>query len=359
MRPRLVLLAVALLCAAVAVLVATAGREVGTSPAVAQAALPKPEPKPEGLTHFRFFSPHSFWNRGVAPRAEVDPTSALLVGALAERAAAEIAEGKGPYITTSPYSIPIYRVPSTQPTERVELVGHPEAPALQAAWEAVPMPPTATAAAGTDGHMVVWQPSTDRLWEFWRLKGGPGGWRASWGGAMEKVSENPGVYNRRAWPGSQPWWGGSSSSLSIAGGVITFDDLRHGEINHALAMSVPNTKAGVYALPARRTDGKTEEPTALPEGMQFQLNPRLDLSKLRMPPLTRMIAKAAQKYGIFLKAGAGDITFYAQDPTPTGTEPYRGTGGFYGGRTPIELLSHFPWHHLRVIKMKLRPAKQR
>lgn len=356
-RPRRILLAAALLCLAAAIGVAASGCGVSTEPTAARAAgLPKPEPPPEGLSHFRFFSPYSFWNTEVAARAPVDPNSALLVQVLAERAAQEVAEGKGPFITTSPYSIPIYRVPADQPTERVHLVGHPEAPALQAAWDAVPMPPEAQAAGGSDGHMVVWQPATDKLWEFWRLKGGPGGWRASWGGAMMHVSEDPGVYNRRVWPGSQPWWGASSSSLSIAGGVITFDDLREGEINHALAISLPETRAGVYALPARRTDGKDPAPTALPEGAQLQLNPRLDLSKLKMPPMTRMIAKAAQKYGIFVKAGAADITFYAQDPTPTGVEPYRGPNGFYGGRTPIELLSRFPWRHLRVIKMKLRRA---
>jgi hypothetical protein len=316
-------------------------------------------PAPDRASHFRFFSPASFWNTPVPAAASTDPSSAALVDTLADQAFHEAQTGEGPFITTSPYSVPIYRVPSDQPTVRVQLVGHPADASLRAAWRAVPLPPDAQPATGTDGHLIVWQPSTDRLWEFFRLVRTSAGWQASWGGAMRNASEAPGVYNRRVWPGSQPWWGASASSLSIAGGLITFEDLEHGEIDHALAISLPEVRAGVYASPARRTDGRVPDPRLLPEGAHLQLNPHLDLAALRMPRLTRMIARAAQRYGIFVRDTAGDVTFYAQDPTPTGTEPYGGAGGYFGGATPIELLARFPWHHLRVLKMRLHPARSR
>jgi hypothetical protein len=35
--------------------------------------------------------------------------------------------------------------------------------------------------------------------------------------------------------------------LSIAGGLITLEDLEKGQLNHALAISLPNGRAGVYA----------------------------------------------------------------------------------------------------------------
>jgi hypothetical protein len=171
---------------------------------------------------------------------------------------------------------------------------------------------------------------------------------------MRHVSTSPGVYNSRVWPGSQPWWGASASSLSIAGGLITLEDLEDGEINHALAISLPEVRAGAYSLPARRSDGTSTNPLALPEGAHLRLDPRLDLASMHLPWLTRLIAEAAQRYGIFIRDRAADVTFYAQDPTPTGSDPYGGPSGYYRGHSPIELLVHFPWRHLRLLKMELR-----
>jgi len=305
--------------------------------------------------HLRFFGPHSFWNTAVPGDAAVDPHSPELVAALAGTAAREAEAGSGPWISTDRYSVPIYRVPADQPRVAVRLEGHPTDGALRAAWRKVPLPGRARPAAGSDGHLVVWQPHSDRLWEFWRLRRTPAGWVAGWGGAMRDVSTAPGVYDRRSWPGSEPWWGASASSLSIAGGLITLEDLEAGEIDHALAISLPEIRAGVYALPARRSDGTSTDPLSLPEGAHLQLDPGLDIAALHLPRLTRMIAEAAQRYGIFVRDIAGDVTFYGQDATPTGRDPYAGPGGFFRGRTPVELLSRFPWDKLRVLKMRLRP----
>jgi len=307
-----------------------------------------------GTPHFRFFSPHSFWNEPVPVDARLDPGSAELVSALSTEAAEELAAGTGPFITTSPYGVPIYRVPADQPTVPVQLVGHAGERALRAAWHAVPLPPKARPAAGSDRHLVVWQPHSDRLWEFFQLRRESGEWRASWGGAMRNVSGSPGVYNRHVWPGSQPWWGASASSLSIAGGLITLEDLEDGEIDHALAISLPEVRAGTYASPARRSDGTSPNPLSLPEGAHLRLDPHLDLASLHLPWLTRLVAEAAQRYGIFVRDRAADVTFYAQDPTPTGSDPYGGPHGYYRGRSPIELLANFPWRRLLLLKMRLR-----
>src|ERR1700749_2453215 len=82
-------------------------------------------------THFRFFSPSSFWNEPVARDAETDPRSPELVAALAVEAAAEEPSGVGPGISTRRYSGPVYRVPAHQPTVRVPIAGHPADGALR------------------------------------------------------------------------------------------------------------------------------------------------------------------------------------------------------------------------------------
>jgi hypothetical protein len=291
------------------------------------------------------------------------PSSAELVSALDVQIALEEQSSNGPWIDTTSYSVPIYTVPGNQPAVSVKLDRVPPAPALQAAFAAVPLPPNAQPAIGTDSVLVVWQPSTDRLWEFWRLVHTATGWHASWGGAMQKVSANPGVYGPRAWPGAKPWWGSSASSMSIAGGLITLEDLQLGQINHALAMAIPEVRAGLYSSPAQRGDGKSRNPLSLPEGTHLRLNPSLDIAALHLPHLTTMIAEAAQRYGIFVRDTARNVTFYAQDPIPTGTNPYLGPNGYFEGKRPSQILTSFPWNELQVVRSSLHrnrvPSKRR
>jgi hypothetical protein len=305
----------------------------------------------EAVAPFRFFAPSSVWNAPLATNAPLDPSSAAVVGAFN----AEIAkEGPGT-INTSSWSVPVYTVPANQPLVKVTLIASRRSlsPTLQTAWEAVPLPANAQPAAGTDMHLVVWQPSTDKLWEFWRLEKTSAGWQASWGGAIENASSDSGAYGPEAWSGAQTGWGASASSLSIAGGLITLEDLEKGQINHALAMALPDTRAGVYASPAKRTDGTDTEPLSLPEGAHLRLDPNLNLASLHLPHLTLMMAEAAQHYGIIIRDTASNIAFYGQDPTPTATEPYTGTHGYYEGKTPHQILEAFPWSHLQLLKMEL------
>lgn len=310
----------------------------------------------EPAAPLRFFAPTSFWNEPLAANAPLDPTSAEVVGAFDALIAAEEQAKNGPWINTTEYSIPVYMVPAGQPTVSVKLDGTSNA-GLSSAWSAVPLPPTATSATGTDGDLFVWQPSTDRLWEFWRLVHGAEGWQASWGGAMQKVSSNPGVYGPEAWSGAQSWWGVSASSLSLVGGLISLEDLELGQINHALEMAIPGVRAGVYASPAQRSDGKSASPLSLPEGAHLRLNPNLNLAALHLPRLTLMLAEAAQRYGIFITDGSSIAEFYAQDPSPTGTNPYAGPGGYFEGQYPNQILASFPWGNLELLKMELHNTK--
>ena len=310
-------------------------------------------PRSADIAPFPFFSPSSFWNTPPAADASIDPSSAKLVKALGAEVARELEAGSGPWINTTDYSVPIYTVPADQATVRIRLVSSFSAPALQSAWEEVPLPSGARPSEGSDRTLVVWQPSSDRLWEFWKLVHATDGWQASWGGAMKNVGSNWGAYGPAAWQDAKSTWGASASSFSIAGGLITLKDLQRGRIDHALALAVPNTRTGVYASPARRTDGTSFSPASLPEGAHLRLDPKLDLATLHLPWLTAMIAEAAQRYGIFVRDKAKVAHFFAQDPRPTGANPYVGETGYFDGESPAQLLSSFPWDQLQVLWMDL------
>jgi hypothetical protein len=311
---------------------------------------------PAALHPPRFFSADGLWNRTLAARVKLDRHARKLLAPFEAVLATQL-YGYGPKTTidTVAYSVPIYTVQASEPTVAVALNNSPR-PALSSAWSEVPLPADAQPAAGTDHELVVWQPSTNRMWEFWRLQHTSNGWSAAWGGAMQNVSRNPGVYGSDAWPGATPWWGATASSLALAGGLITFEDLADGQIDHALAMSIPDVRAHVYASPAQRTDGTSTSSASLPEGAHLRLDPSLDLQSLHLPRLTLMLAEAAQRYGIYVRDTSPNIGFYAQDPTPTGSNPYTGPGGYFEGKSPTELLQSFPWSHLQVLRMELHSA---
>jgi hypothetical protein len=305
--------------------------------------------------HFRFFSPRSFWNSPTGGTDELDPNSRAIVENLNREVETEILDRSGPWINTTSYSVPLYRVSASTPPVRVHLVSPYRATALRRAFGAVPLPPNAIPSPGSDGHLVVWQPRSDRLWEFWHLRRQNGDWQAGWGGAIRDASHSSGAYGPKAWPGATRLWGASASSLSIAGGLITLQDLNRGWINHALTISLPEVRAGVFASPARRTDGTSSDPLSLPEGAHLRLAPGLDLPSLHLPHMTLMLARAAQRYGIFVRDKAKNVAFNAQPPRSPSRNPYRGPDGYFEEEAPRELLASFPWAHLQLLRMRLHP----
>jgi hypothetical protein len=203
-------------------------------------------------------------------------------------------------------------------------------------------------ARGNDAQLVVWQPATDSMWEFFKLVRKEDGWHANWGGRMTGMSSNPGWFAEKN-------WGATATGLPLLGGLITLDDLRRGEIDHALALGVTRARSHLWSWPARRTDGATANPGAIPEGARFRLDPKLNLAALRLPALTRMIAEAAQRYGIVVRDKTGSsVTFEAEDATRFATDPYYGTGGWFGGRSPSALLARFPWSRLQALRLDMR-----
>jgi hypothetical protein len=254
-----------------------------------------------------------------------------------------------PWINSHSWSTPFYSVRADQSTVPVIL----DTPSgshmdLRAAWARVPLPADARPADGTDAGLVVYQPATDTMWEFWRLSRQLGTWHAVWGGRMSGVSTNPGYYSD---PSS---WGSTATSLPKIGGTIMLDELRAGHIDHALALGIPQPRARVFSWPARRTDGTLDSPTAIPEGTRFRLDPNLDVDTLGLPPLVRMIAHAAQTYGMVVRDRSGDVSLYAQDPTPTGTDPFYGPGGYFTHQNPAQQMRLFPWDHLQALPTRLR-----
>jgi concanavalin A-like lectin/glucanase superfamily protein len=303
------------------------------------------------------FAPTSVWNAPLSDTAPIDPSSASLVKTLTDTVAQNISAGWGPWIETKNTSS-YYVVPADQPTVRVAFDASSWKATLQQAFEAVPIPPDAVPGGGPDAHMTIYQPSTDRMWELFQASRQADGWHASFGGAMTNVSTSPGYYDAASWPGlSGSFWGATATSLPVIAGTMMISELKAGVIPHALAMNIPYALPKTYSWPAQRTDGTSTDPNAIPEGARFRLDPKLDIDALNLPPMTRMMAKAAQRYGIVVRdQTAHAISFFAENPNQQPADPYVGTTGFFGGQYPNPVMKAFPWSSLRLLKTDLRPA---
>ena len=289
----------------------------------------------------RPFAATSFWNRPLASDAPIDARSGGFVGELIRQV-----RTYGPWLNSTSYSVPVYVVGPHARAQKVTL--DTWGPDLQRAFDDVPVPAGARAAAGTDESMTVWQPSRNRLWDFWHMHRIGGRWQARWGGEMDGVSANPGYFLHS---GETNDWGATATGLPLLGGLITFADLARGNIDHALTISLVETEPAAFSWPAQRTDGYvfSKPEVEIPEGMRFRLRSGIDIARLDLPPLDRMLARAAQRYGIVVGDKAGAVAFYGQDPVDV-PDPWPTA---FQDQLPGQLLQQFPWQDLEALRPQM------
>ncbi|MGD0548726.1 MAG: hypothetical protein ABR991_13020 [Terracidiphilus sp.] len=107
-----------------------------------------------------------------------------------------------------------------------------------------------------------------------------------------------------------------AGGLPIAPLLFNADEIAAGSINHAIRFILPNPRirAHVYVHPATHAGAPRGPVTAPPMGARFRLKASYDLSQLT--PAAQVVARAMQKYGIFLSDG-GNIALTAQSDLDT------------------------------------------
>jgi hypothetical protein len=294
------------------------------------------------------FSPESFWYRPLPLDAPIHPNSGQFVR--------EFLRQKQSYyrtvsINTVQYASPIYVADETtqgvvvRPWDCQKKGTIDRNLAWQ--WQSVPIPTYAQPADGTDSEMTVYSPATDTIWEFWVARKIDGAWEACWGGRMQKASRNPGI-----WP--LPY-GTTATGLPFLGGQLRIDELINGKIDHVMGIALVDTeKASVISWPANRSDGDNpqNEKDRIPEGIRFRLDPAVDVDSLKMHPVGKAIARAAQTYGFVVWDRAGAICLRAENPKSVTTrnlpDPF---GAIFDGTPAYAILEGFPWDRLQFLPM--------
>ena len=110
-----------------------------------------------------------------------------------------------------------------------------------------------------------------------------------------------------------------AAGYPIAPLLFSADELAVGHIDHAIRFILPNERirAGVFVHPATHAGGPSGPALAPPYGTHLRLKANYDVSHLK--PAAQVVARAMQKYGMFLADG-GIIALTAQSDADTTTK---------------------------------------
>jgi len=306
-----------------------------------------------------FFAADSFWNQPLPQNAKIDPRSDLWISLLAQ-------EPAGAYfgINTDKYTIPVYIADENTPRYTVyhrevsqhfkDIHGHNNS------WfethdhyghgngfgQNVPIPEGAMMDPQEDAHMVIVDWNQNRVWDVWGLEFKNGRYASFTG--MTYDAKGSGVFDPSDFKvqngESIHFYGpGRAAGVPVVAGLILYSEVEQGCIPHKLAIATRHNAYQEFVYPATWTDGVLKG--GIPEGAIIQLDPELDLDPFELTPEERIVATAAQQYGMVVVDDGGGNAIYAEGLYENSTKNWKGKlRGWEAGLISI------PIQHYRVIE---------
>jgi hypothetical protein len=249
----------------------------------------------------RPFSDDSPWNQVIGTGPLIDPNSAQLLATM-----------NGP-LSSDPtqYSFPLYLGDAQTPRHDIACTkydctmvadtGTSTAPTLQG----VPIPDNATPSTGSDGQMILVDLSSGLEYDLWQAQRTGTGWEVS-GASTYSINSD----------GAPVEYGSRGAGIPYLAGLIRPWEIEQGHIDHAIAFATETVARKRCVWPASKTDGKSRDPDALPQGARLQLDPTLsdaDFDRLGLDATARVIARAMQTYGMILVDSSGRTKVYAEN----------------------------------------------
>lgn len=177
---------------------------------------------------------------------------------------------------------PIF-VPATQPLVPIIYDRYPQS----SDPGPFPIPLNAPQEDNSDKHVIVVQQGTCRLYELWLTHRSADGWYAGTGAEWDL-----GVNDT-----SPPrWTSADAAGLPILPGLLRYEEVASGRINHALRVTVGAGRRAIVA-PATHFVG-SDDPLLLPMGARLRL--RSDFDTSRFTGQSRVIVEALKTYGLIV-----------------------------------------------------------
>jgi hypothetical protein len=141
---------------------------------------------------------------------------------------------------------------------------------------------------GGDRHAIVVDPQAMLLYEFYQLKKTNKGWQAACEATFDLKS------NKLRPDG---WTSSDAAGLPIFPAIIRYDELQAGIVNHAMRVTVRNSRRA-YVSPATHYASKKTDPNLPRMGERLRLKADYDISKFSPP--VQAILKGLKKHGMLV-----------------------------------------------------------
>lgn len=232
------------------------------------------------------FPVDNVWHADVS-HLPVHPRSAAYIGNIGRSAGLKADFGSGEW-DGGPIGIPYTAVAGSQRKVAVHFEYDDESDPGP-----YPVPATAKIEGGPssdgDRHVLVVDRDACTLYELYRAySNGDGSWDAGSGAIYD-------LHANRMRPAG--WTSADAAGLPILAGLVRYDEVAAGRIDHAIRVTVPRSQQK-YIWPARHQAGDSTDPNLPPMGLRLRLKAGFDLSGFSRQ--ARVILQAAKTYGLIV-----------------------------------------------------------
>jgi hypothetical protein len=238
------------------------------------------------------FPSNNVWNTPVN-NLPVDPRSSTYVNTIGASSPLH------PDYSSTGYGIPFNIVPASQP--RVAVSSYYSSESDPGPY---PIPPDAQVEGGSDMHVLVVDEGNCKLYEFWEGElQSDGSWTA---GSAAVFDLNSNILRPPTWTSAD------AAGLPILPGLIRYDEVAAGHIDHAIRMTAPQT-LDQFIWPARHQASSLTGSQYPPMGERFRLKASFDITPYSAQ--VQVILTALKTYGTIL-ADNGSSWFLTGESNP-------------------------------------------
>lgn len=265
----------------------------------ASAAATTPPPSPSMALSCHGFPADNVWRADVS-RLPVHQSSAAFIASIGATTGLHPDFGAGQW-ESAPIGIPVTTIPSGQAGVKVGFEYSRESDPGP-----YPIPADARVEGGRQGtgdrHIILHDPAGCRVYELYAAyPAADGAWRAGSGAIFD-------LRSNKLRPAG--WTSADAAGLSIYAGLVRYEEVAAGRIDHAIRITVPRTR-NAYVWPARHAASQSADPAMPPMGLRLRLKSDVDTSKF--PAQARVIADAMKKYGVII-ADNGSAWYVSGEP---------------------------------------------
>jgi hypothetical protein len=233
------------------------------------------------------FPADNLWNRDISSAA-VDSNSAALISYIGTSTAVHPDFGAGLYAGSS-MGIPYVAVDSTQSPVTINFTAYGDES------DPGPMPVPANApiegepSPSGDRHVLVVDNNQCWLYELYNAAPASGGaWNADSAAVWDMLADEQRPYS---------WTSADAAGLPIFPGLIRYDEVAAGAINHAIRFTLQHSRAALTP-PASHWAANSSDANAAPMGMRMRLKASFGVSGFSQK--NQVILAALKKYGIIM-----------------------------------------------------------